>query len=454
LQSSIHPDIPVVAVYNNLETFYPFLSRAQDPQVLDRRRYHGDRGLFWIGKRKLVITTAPVPLVDVMCERWGFCDTRFLSPKDPSYALSSDILNDAALLAGLLEYAGPARTIQLIPYATTTQFLQLAQALRKQHGLTVLLPESPAPDKLWLRDYIDSKAGFRILVSQWLNAQTRCAPPRLPYGIICPNISMATGAAGWFTSRGQQCIVKADRGESGLGQIILGKDANGKTSGLLAGNDFLGSDVILVEEYIPTSNLLSPSMEFVVPPLGLGKPQIAHLANQLFRGPTQFCGAIISKEFQNAPWFPSLRECGLLFADYLQEMGYVGHFDLDTVVDDRGELYLLEINARRTGSTYVHEFGELALGPDYLEHAVLLSNALSSGSIRDAGELFRVLEDMLFTGAPASSGVVISSTSALRFNEFGCIIVASSSEEALRLQQEVEGRIEGLRQNVPQLSIP
>jgi hypothetical protein len=438
------PDIPVVAVYNSLETFYPFLSRARNPQVLNRRRYHGDRGLFWLGKRKLVITTSPVPMLDTMCERCGYTETRFLSPQNSSTHLSVDILNDPGILAALLDYAGPSKTLQMIPYATTAQFLELAQALHEIYGLTILLPESPAPDKLWLRDTIDSKAGFRILAAQWLAGATGAHQPKLPEAIICQNIATASGAAGWFTSQGKKCIAKANCGESGLGQLILGEDTAGQNIRLLAENDFLGTDLILVEEYIHSTNTLSPSMEFFVPPLGLGEPHIAHVATQIFRGPTQFCGALLSKEFKQAPWFSPLAATGLMFGKHLQEMGYIGHFDLDTLIDDHDEIYLLEINARRTGSTFIHEFGKFALGPDYLDQVVLLSNTLPSGAIQDAEELFRILDDVLYPGGPSSGGVVISNSSALPFHEFGCIIMAPSSQEALRLQQEVVERIDGI----------
>jgi hypothetical protein len=448
LRNFIDPDIPIVAVYNNLETFYPFLSRARDPKILNRRRYHGDRGLFWLGKRKLVIATSAVPMLETMCERWGYTETRFLFPQKASSHLSVDILNDASILNALMDYAGPAKTLQIIPYATTAQFLELARALQEVYGLTILLPESPAPDKLWLRDYIDSKAGFRSLVAQWLALAGGAHPPRLPDGIVCQDVATAVGAAGWFISQGKKCIAKANHGESGLGQLILSQDTSGQNFNLLAENDFWGTDLILVEEYIHSTSMLSPSMEFFVPPPELGEPHIAHVANQIFRGPTLFCGALISKEFKDAPWFSPLAEAGLMFGRHLQEMGYLGHFDLDTVIDDRGEIYLLEINARRTGSTFIHEFGKFALGSNYLDRAVLLSNTLSSGAIRDAEELFRVLEDILYPQSSSSGGVVISNPSALPFHEFGCIIVASSSQEALGLQQEVVERIEGVHQKV------
>ena len=71
-------------------------------------------------------------------------------------------------------------------------------------------------------------------------------------------------------------------------------------------------------------------------------------------------------------------------------MGYVGHFDLDTVVNDEGRVYLLEINPRRTGGTHVHEFADHVFGADYLDKVALLSNdTLSSGSITEFGRTAR-----------------------------------------------------------------
>ncbi len=448
----IRRDIPVLAVYNNLETFYPFLSRAHDPQVLNRRRYHGDRALFWLGDRKLVITTTAASLLNSMREMWGYPHTRFLSPKNPTYNLSIDILGDDELLDKVVEYAGPSKTLQIVPYATTIQFLQLAETLQEQYGLTVLLPESPAPNKLWLRDYIDTKTGFRMLANQWLSTiEGKLLRAKLPDGINCHNIDTAVGAASWFANQGKKSIIKADRGEAGLGQLILGNEDVSKVASLIAKNDFLGTDSILIEEYIHSPNQLSPSLEFFVPSLGFGVPEISHLANQIVRNNTQFCGAIISRESLSFPWYVQLANSGLLFARYLQEMGYVGHFDLDTIVDERGDTYLLEINSRRTGTTFVHEFAKYMLHPDYLDHKALLSNTLASGTIQDIETLLRVLSDVLFTPGISSCGVVVSNPSVLPFHEFGCIIVGSSSEEALCLQQDIIERVKGIRHVSPQL---
>ena len=90
-----------------------------------------------------------------------------------------------------------------------------------------------------------------------------------------------------------------------------------------------------------------------------GEPQITYVSDQLFQGFGDFCGVLVSRELLDTPWYPPLAESGMIIARRLQQMGYVGHFDLDTVVNDEGRVYLLEINPRRTGGTHVHEFAAL-----------------------------------------------------------------------------------------------
>jgi phosphoribosylglycinamide formyltransferase 2 len=148
---AIEPEVPLVAIHNNLETFYKFLQRAEDPEILRKRFHRGERGIFWLGDPKLLFVTAASPAADQVCRRWGYPGTLVVEPTNPTPQLSLDILREPQLLARILEHAGPGRTIRLIPYATTREFLQLAAELRGR-GLTILLPESPSPEKLWLRD--------------------------------------------------------------------------------------------------------------------------------------------------------------------------------------------------------------------------------------------------------------------------------------------------------------
>ncbi len=443
MQPHLDREIPVVVISNITEAFFEFPSRAEDATERERLIHHaqcqGERSLLWLGDPKLVFVTFPVPHTGYLHQRLGYRGTGFAAPAEPSPFLSLDILREPALVTRLLEYAGEQRTVQLIPYATTRQFLQLVETLRTDYKLNILLPESPTPECLWLRDYIDTKAGFRALASRWLPNSAKL----LPEGIVCQDAQQAAAVAYWFGHNGRPCIIKPDNGMGGLGHQILHPGDFSSPEDILhqlQANPFLHDDLIAVEEFIHSPTSLSPSLELFVPPLGAGRPEITYLCNQLFMGLGN--SFLLSRELLDTKWYPVLAESGLLIATRLQEMGYVGHFDIDTIVDDEERVFLLEVNSRRTAGTHIHEFARFLFGPDYLDDIVLLGHgAMESGSITRPDELLELIDDLLYPIQQEQRGVVVTVTSTLSIGDFGCIIVAPSTEEALTLQQTLMERI-------------
>jgi hypothetical protein len=437
----VDPTIPTVVLHNNLEAFYPFLRKAEDPQVIGRRYYRGDRALFWVGGDKLVFTSRPVPHAAYVREQLGYRGTHVLSPDQASPFLSLDILRESRLLSQLVAYAGVSRTVQLVPYATTREFLELVQVLRRECGIRVVLPESPQPEASWVRDYVDTKAGFRALAGACLPDADRL----LPEGVICKSPAQAAEVAQWFGRRGQACVIKADGGESGIGHVLAApeecRDA-GALAARLAASPFLRDDLVIVERLIDSPEAVSPSLEFFVPPAGQGEPQSTYLSNQLFLSFGNFGGVVVDRTLQQAPWYRDLVASGQRIARRLQALGYVGHFDLDGVVDERNRLFLLEVNARRTGGTHAHEFARLRFGPGYADAVTLLCyNKMPSGPITDWAELELALGDLLYRAESDRCGVVVTVTSALAAHEFGCIIVAPDMAEALAVRDELCRRI-------------
>ena len=435
----LEPAVPTIAIYNNLETFFRFLQHANENKVLETRMYRGDRGIFWLGPHKLLITTKRIPDAEYICNRWGYFETTTYTPQKVTYHLSLNILNDPELLQEIVQYAGPQKTLQLIPYAATKEFYTLVKYLQVELGLEIILPESPLPANLWIRDYIDTKTGFRSLIPEWIQEEEI-----IPPGFICRDVNEAAYAVDWFRQQGLGAVVKADRGESGLGHLIFQESEISLDDILrkLHADPFLNTDLIIVDQLIQSETQLSPSLELFVPTNGQ-PPVITYISSQLFSAFGQFAGILISRELTYASWYPRLAKYGLQIAQKLQKMGYVGHFDIDTIVDDRGHLYLLEINARRTGGTYVHEFAVLTFGEDYLKKVSLLcNNAVKCNGINKLEDLVESLHDLLFPIAGQDRGIVITVTSSLSVSEFGCILVAPNEQEILMLKQEMLSHLE------------
>jgi hypothetical protein len=440
---------PVVFIANTAESFCDFVGRATDrqqrQQLLDQMATLGDRGLISLVDAKgqalphLSVVSRPVQHGAYLAEACGYSGGHYCYPEQPSDQLSWDILQQPSLLAEIQAYSQDGQ-IQLVPHAATAAFYQLAIALQ-QRGLTVHLPESPAPEALWLRDYIDSKAGFRALAGQWLAQADRL----LLAGMVSQTPAQAAAAVAWFHQRQQTAVVKADNGNDGLGQLIFSPGA-GSVAAIaeaIQQNPFLSQDLLMVEQFVPTGQAgdrTSPSVELFVPPLG--QPvRVTHVCNQLFLKEGSFSGALISRELATAPWHDALVDSGLTLGQRLQAWGYVGHFDLDAIADETGQLYLLEINARRTGSTHVHEFGCAQFGPDYLNHVALLSHTVAPcGSIRDFAILCQALGDLLYESG-RTSGIAITHTSALGEGRFGYVAIAANTAAVLTLQQTLNQRL-------------
>jgi hypothetical protein len=125
-------------------------------------------------------------------------------------------------------------------------------------------------------------------------------------------------------------------------------------------------------------------------------------------------------------------------------MGYAGHFDLDAITGDSGSIYLLEVNARRTGGTHVHEFARHVFGDGYLDRVALLSNdAIPCPGIASLDALVGAIGDLEYPVADEARGVVIMGTSALEVGEFGAIVVGRDSADVLALQQVLAARTSG-----------
>ncbi|MDI9547423.1 MAG: hypothetical protein QM346_07450 [Chloroflexota bacterium] len=445
--SHIRRDVPLAIVSNFAEAHRDFLNRSPAPAnggapLATQEAYHADRTLLWAGDPKLVIVSYPIPHANYLFELLGYARTSHAAPQNPSDCLSRDILDDEALLRRLIAHAGPDKMLQLVPYAVTPEFCALAEALRREHGLRVLLPEHPQPHAIWLRDFIDTKAGFHHLAGRWLPN----AGDLLPEAHFCHDLAQAARIVRWFTLEGKACIAKPDTGESGIGSVVVrpGDIASEQEAlTLLKQQPYWGRDLIVVEEYCASDLPVSPSVEVFVPPLHNGEPAVTYVCEQLFRGLGEFSGVIVSAELRERPWYGPCVDSALTIARQLQRRGYAGHFDLDAVVDGDGRPRLLEINARRTGGTHVHDFATFAFGPDYLERVALLSwESIHSAGITDYTGLRTALDDLLYPIGGSPRGVILTITSSLQHHQFGVLIAGDTAADAVALQTALLDRIQ------------
>ena len=436
---SLYPvNSPLVIVHNYLETFRNFLVRNGDDRALMARRFNGDQAVFWLGGNKLILSSAAIENIETLSRRWGYAEVTALSPEKPSTQLSYDILDQKYLLNAIVKHAGDQGRITLISYAASVELYSLIGYLESELKIHVSTPEMPARDMLWLKHYIDSKVGFRMLVQKWIGGS------HLPEGYAATTPEMILELSRFFVRAGKGVAIKANIGGSGVGNMFFTPEqinSNDVDAAIERGDEFIPGTVYVVEELIPARDGVSPSLEFYVPEINSGPPILTYLCNQRFEESGRFAGVVIAPEYYQAPWYDEFKQVGEKIAAELQKAGYVGHFDIDAIIDEKGKLNLVEINSRRTGGTYVHEFLTRQFGEDYSRDYSVLSENKIPTKFTSLEELEEQIGDLLYPIDGKKSGVIVLLTSTLMKGTFGYLIIGDSVDDVVKKREVLIGRL-------------
>ncbi|MFI2211574.1 hypothetical protein [Streptomyces sp. NPDC020141] len=420
--------VPTVCVCNAVDTLRDFAVRADDVDRLLSECYaQQDQALFWGPLRKMLITYEPIGDLDWQRKFLELDGVVNLSPAGRGGSLFADALADPELMAAVAAHAGPGRRIRLIPHTTTADLWRFAEALRSGYGIEVELPES-TPDQS-LRDLFDTKTGLRDLAA---GLGMTDGPCRVPPGAHCDDAQEVESAVRAMLADGTPCIVKADRGEASLGLLIFRPGDDGIAE-RLAASEFYGEDPVVVEEFID-GDIAFPSVEYMVPEDG--PPHLCYTTDMLFEGATRLRGNVTARELKDAWWYRPLTEGGLRLAREMQRRGYRGHFGIDAIARD-GVVHMHDLNARRTGSTHVHEFGDQLIGPKYLDtHAVGNYDLYGLPAGLDLAEVLRLLGRLVASPRTADRGVVPTELTDLRTGRVSCMFFAPNLAELHELIDE------------------
>lgn len=436
---SLYPiEAPLVVLYNYMETFREFLTKSGDETTLMSRRFNGDQALYWINGEKLLVTSVPIENQALFAQRWGYEGVTHLSPVELSSQLSHEVMRDEELLKAIENAAGERKAITIVSYAATAELHDLVDFLQQEKGIQVLLPETSSRNDLWLKDYIDSKAGFRELAQRWVGEAY------MPEGYITSSLTMLVEIANYFAQSGRGIAVKENIGGSGVGNIfftmeeILTEDIKAKIISEVPQNS---NTTYVIEEFIHSTDMVTPSLEFYVPAYGCGDPKVTYVCNQHFAASGRFAGVIIAEELYHESWYPELEKVGSVLAAELQKMGYVGHFDLDAIIDDEGRLYLLEINSRRTGGTYVHEFLVKQFGEEYSKKVAAFSQNKMRTKYHTLKDLEAALGELLYQPGKSETGVIVLLSSELATGYFGYLLLGNSVKDTLSIREELLQRL-------------
>lgn len=357
---------PTVYISNAIDTLQNIANRASTLEIeknINESLFQQDQAIFWRPVKKLLITSQPIDHISWLCNFLEFNDIINVSPKSISDNLIHDILRDSELLRLIAQYINKSEHVNIIPHTTTINLFELQNVLESTYGIQINLPESTKNQDF--RNQLDTKSGFRNFVEEY----SLCyGNTKIPSGKICNTAEETTQVVLDFLKNGTPCIVKPDKGEGGIGLSIfqINSDKSFVHDALIE-NAYLSTDKIVVEEYISGQNIVFPSVEYDVSRDKNITPYLTHACLMLFDAPTVLRGNVTSPELKKENWYNNFISTSEAIAAQLQKLDYVGHFGIDAVAQNNGDLYLLEMNPRRTGSSHLHDFGVHFFTKDYMK---------------------------------------------------------------------------------------
>ena len=423
-QMSKELSVNAVVIANISEFYQPVFCHFPEGEIaawIEPSRAESDMALFWCGDNKLVITSDPLdPQFVSDVRHWlNYRNVHLASPAKTSPSLCTDIVEDGDLFALLVNTLRNSANPQIVTWGATGQFYVLVERLR-QKGVQFTTPEVPEPQNYWTVIYLDSKSGFR----DFHTSLSRQEPSvRLPRGFICADIEVAVRVAESLAEEDLGLVIKADNSVGGYGVLLYPPGREKEAIGMNIRMNarlfpILSAGPVVVEEFIQGAkgaDGASPSIQaLVVKP---GNARVRCLANQMLGSGGKYVGAILGPDVLSAALRVRLNEIGQAIGNAISALGYRGVFNVDTVLGADGQVYCVELNARRTSVTYALDIAEHLFGPNCLESMTFITHdrfASPNLARYSYSNVRSLLSTLLFPMNGEPEGVLITIPSSLR----------------------------------------
>lgn len=427
------------AVITNIaEAFHDFilLDESNHSSALALEQTIEEQGLFWTGNNSIVVTSNPInPEHQThLAKALDYINMTLYKPESSSGRLSLDILHDSKLLGSLIDLSNKTEQAMVIsPYCVTPEFVNLVDEMIHLGG-RIVAPEMPEKNNLPLVKNIDLKSGFRALISSsYLKHQIP-----IPAGYSCKTVEQAVKKAYLFSSKGEECIIKPDNGEDGIGQKRVPPDSSiSSVLNIISNNKFLNHGAVVVEKFIESdNNIVSPSIEYYIKD---DKLYYLYSCAQALSQDRTFLGVDIGPSILPTKIKREMIRMGDVFGRTLATLGYRGFFDIDFIVDKDQTVYAVESNLRRTGATHVHAIGQQLFGHGYENHMYLRSADvdLCVPEGLSISEIFNKLDPVLYPNIGRDRGVIVTISAGIPVGRLGYVVIGQSRQEIDNLQQTI-----------------
>ncbi len=313
--------------------------------------------LFWglDGADRVVVLPGEVDglLLDELFERIGCPVPRVIvATGDPS-ALCRNLASDERAIDSFLSFAGGGG-VALQAWGETSGLHQLAARLEEE-GVRVSHDYGDREHQ-WVAHMLDSKAGFRALVSGIGSAEVRMAA-----GVVAADINEAALKARTLAGGLYTVVVKADRGASGVCHTLIapgGRMKMGVLNHLLIAArsiEELSGGPLVVERYI-SDGMDTPRSVSAQCLITDGNAHHRLFTASHINGPGGAgLGGVVGVGAVEEGLEEKIGQAAKIICNEVAAAGYRGRLGLDFAVDVSGGLWTLEMNARRTTFSAVHE---------------------------------------------------------------------------------------------------
>ncbi|RIV40339.1 ATP-grasp domain-containing protein [Micromonospora radicis] len=316
---------------------------------LDFGTYLADQAVFWSRADRVLLLPAgydPLWFADVH-GALGLAPPTVVSPQPRSNRLLSDLLHDAAALSALRRALG-GRPVRLLSWGATPELFLLAESIRSW-GQRVEV-DGVTRDNDWTSRYLDSKLGCLDLARD-LGIAT-------PRSITVIDRDELRGALAVTLRRHPRAIVKSPYGVGGQGSAVVDADDESTADfwDRMHDDPYLRAYPLIVQEFVAHApGLGCPALDFRVDDDGvcdLALSAVTTAQGHLFQSVNVGVGSLPTEVADRI--VPLGRRIGAAAG----ALGFRGWLCVDLIAGADGEIYLAEINARRSGA--MHSIGLLS----------------------------------------------------------------------------------------------
>lgn len=443
-------------VSNMSEDVWPFVSAISDPksraaEISENANLLSERDLLSLGGEENLIFLSPRPVsrefLDYYRELFSGNQPLILVPRRHSGQISLDAMHDPDVIQKIISRAGKKSPVLMRSYSASPQFYLLAETLMKL-GVKIQICDAPPTENAQTVDFLGSKIGIRQVVDKLKNKHPSI---KMAAGLICFGRKATANLAVKIYSAEKGVVIKTNRGHSGAGVLIfrhgeLPEDpltCQEKILSILSLDEYWEKFPTVVESLIQVNYKIGggfPNGEFYID--ADGKVILLYLCGMRVDRKGIFGGIEIGPRVLDQKTGAKIIALGGLLGRYYSGWGYRGYYDVDTIADFNGDLWITESNTRRTGGTFAYLIGKKLLGGDFMNHSYAIScssyTAAQNGNLtlsKIRGRLGSAMFDR-----KTKSGIVITAANYLDKHQFGYIIFAKNKVEAEKIEKRLKNQ--------------